>query len=54
MLLTTNVTLENHAECWHAIDWRKANRVVRNLRRRIFRATRDRLASGTVVEVLLS
>jgi len=37
-----NVTLENHAQCWHAINWRKANRVVRNLRRRIFRATRER------------
>ena len=36
-----NVTLENHAQNWHAIDWRKANRVVRNLRRRIFRATRE-------------
>ncbi|QDZ40056.1 group II intron reverse transcriptase/maturase [Euhalothece natronophila Z-M001] len=41
MLFTTNVTLENHAECWHSLDWRKANRVVRNLRRRIFRATRE-------------
>lgn len=41
MLFSTNVTLENHAECWHVIDWRKANRVVRNLRRRIFRATRE-------------
>lgn len=41
MSLTTNVTLENRAQCWHAIDWRKANRVVRNLRRRIFRATRN-------------
>lgn len=40
MLFTTNVTLENHAECWHALNWRKANRVVRNLRQRIFRATR--------------
>lgn len=40
-LLATNVTLENHAECWHAINWRKAYRMVRNLRRRIFRATRE-------------
>lgn len=40
-LLATNVTLENHAECWHAINWRKANRTVRNLRQRIFRATRE-------------
>src|SRR3954465_4296564 len=26
---------------WNAIDWRQANRVVRNLRQRIFRATRE-------------
>jgi RNA-directed DNA polymerase len=26
---------------WNAIDWRKANRVVRNLRQRIFRAARE-------------
>lgn len=26
---------------WNAIDWRKANRTVRNLRRRIFRATQE-------------
>src|SRR3954447_26039120 len=26
---------------WNAIDWRKANRLVRNLRQRIFRATRE-------------
>src|SRR3954468_3824801 len=26
---------------WNAIDWRKANRMVRNLRQRIFRATRE-------------
>ena len=25
---------------WNAIDWRKANRMVRNLRQRIFRAAR--------------
>src|SRR5260221_10923128 len=27
---------------WNAINWRKANRTVRNLRRRIFRATQER------------
>jgi len=27
--------------CWQAIDWHKANRRVRNLRRRIFRASRQ-------------
>lgn len=26
---------------WHNVDWRKARRVVRNLRRRIFKATRE-------------
>ncbi|QDU19751.1 reverse transcriptase N-terminal domain-containing protein [Urbifossiella limnaea] len=26
---------------WNAIDWRRANRVVRNLRQRIFRAARE-------------
>ena len=26
---------------WNAIDWRKTNRLVRNLRQRIFRATRE-------------
>ena len=26
---------------WDAIDWRKAHRLVRNLRQRIFRATRE-------------
>ncbi|GHO48359.1 reverse transcriptase N-terminal domain-containing protein [Ktedonospora formicarum] len=26
---------------WNAIDWRKANRTVRNLRQRIFRATQE-------------
>jgi hypothetical protein len=25
---------------WDAVDWRKANRIVTNLRQRIFRATR--------------
>src|SRR5207249_3086489 len=25
---------------WHAVDWRRANRIVRNLRQRIFRAAR--------------
>src|SRR5436309_15397653 len=26
---------------WNAINWRKANRIVRNLRQRIFRATQE-------------
>src|SRR5262249_52049061 len=27
---------------WNAVDWRKANRTVRNLRQRLFRATQER------------
>jgi len=38
---TTNVIPDCPAEKWHAINWRKAYRMVRNLRRRIFRATRN-------------
>jgi RNA-directed DNA polymerase len=30
---------ERHTD-WHSVDWRKATRVVRNLRQRIFRASR--------------
>ena len=35
-----NVT-EHPATDWNAIDWRKANRKVVNLRQRIFRASRE-------------
>ena len=31
---------EGHTD-WNAIDWRAANRSVRNLRQRIFRATQE-------------
>lgn len=37
MQSTANVT-ERTTE-WHNVDWRKANRIVRNLRQRIFKAT---------------
>ncbi len=36
-----NVTDENNTN-WQAINWRKARRVVKNLRQRIFKATRER------------
>ena len=26
---------------WHAVNWRRANRIVRNLRQRIFRASQE-------------
>src|SRR5258706_7408584 len=32
---------EGQIEDWNAIDWRKVNRSVRNLRQRIFRATQE-------------
>ncbi len=36
---TANVT--DRTIDWHAIDWRKANRIVRGLRRRIYKATSE-------------
>ena len=36
---TANVT--ERTTDWHSIDWRKANRLVRGLRRRIFKATSE-------------
>lgn len=39
MQATANVTKETTN--WNRINWRDSNRVVRNLRQRIFRATRE-------------
>lgn len=39
MLATVNVT--ERTTDWNSINWRKANKVVKNLRQRIFRATRE-------------
>lgn len=36
-----NVTLEDKAKKWHSINWKRCYRLVRNLRWRIFRASRD-------------
>ena len=36
-----NRTEKQSALDWNAIDWRKVNRIVRNLRKRIFRATQE-------------
>jgi RNA-directed DNA polymerase len=34
-----SVTIENSD--WHDVNWRKANRIVRQLRQRIFKATQN-------------
>ena len=39
MQATANVTKETTK--WNRVNWRDSNRVVRNLRQRIFRATRE-------------
>ncbi len=39
MQTTTPVTETERPTDWHSVNWRKANRQVRNLRQRIFRAT---------------
>lgn len=36
-----NANVTTRTTDWHAINWRKANRIVRNLRLRIFKATQD-------------
>jgi hypothetical protein len=38
--LAANVTSGNDLD-WHAIDWKRSYRIVKNLRQRIFRASRD-------------
>ena len=40
MQLAANVTLGDDLD-WHAIEWKRSYRIVKNLRRRIFRASRD-------------
>jgi RNA-directed DNA polymerase len=40
MQLAANVTPGNDLD-WHAIDWKHVYRIVKNLRRRIFRASRE-------------
>ena len=39
MRFTANVT--ERITNWHRVNWRNANRLVRNLRRRIFKATEE-------------
>jgi RNA-directed DNA polymerase len=38
--LAANVTSGNDLD-WHAIDWKRSYRIVKNLRQRIFRASRE-------------
>jgi len=40
MQLAANVTPGNDLD-WHAIDWKRSYRIVKNLRQRIFRASRE-------------
>jgi hypothetical protein len=40
MQLAANVTPGDDLD-WHAIDWKRSYRIVKNLRQRIFRASRD-------------
>jgi hypothetical protein len=40
MPLAANVTPGDDLD-WHAIDWKRIYWIVKNLRRRIFRASRD-------------
>ena len=40
MQLAANVTPGNDLD-WYAIDWKRSYRIVKNLRQRIFRASRD-------------
>lgn len=41
MLSVRNVSVTERTTEWNSANWRKANKVVRNLRRRIFKATQD-------------
>ena len=45
MQLAANVTPGNGLD-WHAIDWKRSYRIVKNLRRRIFRASRESAPLG--------
>ncbi len=40
MATVVNVIKQNKTE-WHSVDWQKTNRIVKNLRQRIFKATRN-------------
>ena len=40
MTTVVNVIKQNKTE-WHSVDWQKTNRIVKNLRQRIFKATRN-------------
>ena len=40
MATVVNVIKQNKTE-WHSVDWQKTNRIVKNLRQRIFKATKN-------------
>lgn len=39
--MQTTVNVTNRTTNWNAVEWQKTNKVVKNLKRRIFRATRE-------------
>ena len=41
MTTVVNVIKQDKTD-WHSVNWQKANRIVKNLRRRIFKATRNK------------
>ena len=40
MTTVVNVIKQNKTD-WHSVDWQKPNRIVKNLRQRIFKATKN-------------
>ena len=52
MRITESVNGPERHTRWQAINWRTANRIVRNLRQRIFRASQE--GEGTVKQVICS
>jgi RNA-directed DNA polymerase len=51
MQLAANVNSGNDLD-WHAIEWKRIYRIVKNLRRRIFRASREsNCSNGKMVSV---
>ena len=42
MTIVVNVIKQDKTD-WHSVDWQKTNRLVKNLRQRIFKATRNNM-----------
>jgi RNA-directed DNA polymerase len=41
MVQSTIVNVTERTTIWNSVDWRSANKVVKRLRQRIFKATKD-------------